>query len=762
MLAALCLIATLVQSAPDRGVTATPQDGGIESHGAVTGVVQDAKTGEPLSHVRVRLLPTGFDTQTNSRGEFTWENVAEGEYTLRVSAIGYRMLQERFRINAAQVVEFSVLLSPDWFRRTDTITVRTDEFEVEGEARPAGFSINGGEVKMLASVLAEDPLRAVHSMPGVASNDDFEGRFSVHGASFRRIGLYLDDILLHRPFHTVEGEGPSGSMAAFNADTVASLELQSEGYGPRYGDRTAGVLDVRTREGSRRQMSARVFGGVADAGFLAEGPLGSGRRGSWLAGLRKSYLQYLIQRTSSDATMAFGFSDWQTRLSYDVARGHNVTLELVDGTSGLDRSHWRDRLGLNAAMLAHYRFTLANAGWQYARAGRLLLSSHAAYMRERYDDANRERRTLGQGYYGEWVWNSNGSWNWASGAMLDFGASVRRVRGSGFADYLYDTAGRVRTDEHGGATVLSGGYARQSWTTLNSRLTLSAGLRWDRLEANGASAASPQASVAFVPWESGRFEAVWGQYAQFPDAAELFSMYGGPRLGPERATHYTASFEQRLGGIARLRLMVYRREDRDLLFRPYMEARISDGAIAPDHWNDLIRNSLNGVSQGAGIFLQRRTANGVNGWMSYTYGHARMRDSITGLRFFADQDQRHTVNCYLGYRLRPSVFIAGRWTYGSGFPVPGFFRKEGDAYFLASVRNEVRLGSYRRADFRINKERTFDHGKMTIYAEVVNLSNAANYRFDSYNGYNARTGQAYLSFTKMFPILPSAGVTVEF
>ena len=73
----------------------------------------------------------------------------------------------------------------------------------------------------------------------------------------------------------------------------------------------------------------------------------------------------------------------------------------------------------------------------------------------------------------------------------------------------------------------------------------------------------------------------------------------------------------------------------------------------------------------------------------------------------------------------------------------------------------MRLGPYQRTDLRINKSRTFDRWKMTIYGEVVNIINRANYRFDSYDGYDS-TGRAYLSFSRMFPILPSAGIMLEF
>jgi hypothetical protein len=52
---------------------------------------------------------------------------------------------------------------------------------------------------------------------------------------------------------------------------------------------------------------------MSSAGVTVEGPLGD--RGSWLAAARKSYLQYIIERTTGDSTLAFGFWDTQTKLS---------------------------------------------------------------------------------------------------------------------------------------------------------------------------------------------------------------------------------------------------------------------------------------------------------------------------------------------------------------------------------------------------------------------------------------------------------------
>jgi hypothetical protein len=119
------------------------------------------------------------------------------------------------------------------------------------------------------------------------------------------------------------------------------------------------------------------------------------------------------------------------------------------------------------------------------------------------------------------------------------------------------------------------------------------------------------------------------------------------------------------------------------------------------------------------------------------------------------------VNVYGGYRLRPSVNLSARSSWGSGFPIPGFLRTAGSTYYLTTVRNGQRLGTYNRTDVRVNKAWTRNKWKITLYGEVVNLTNRTNYVFESLDSYNNKTGQASVTVDKMFPILPSVGVVLE-
>jgi hypothetical protein len=738
--------------------TATPQNA------RVNGIIHDSQSGEALSKVTVKLLESGVSVETDSKGKFQITGVEPGRYILVVSSVGYRLLAKQIEIKADADVSLDLAISPEAMQHKDSVEVHATPFDIEQGQGPTAFTLSGTEAKNLASVLADDPMRALQSAPGVAANDDFDSRFTLHGAPYTQLGLYLDGILLHQPFHTVQGEGPSGSTAAFNGDMVATMTLQSEGYGARYENRTAGVIDIETREGSTDRIHLRGNASVPDAGLLAEGPFSKrNHKGSWLVSERKSYLQYFLKGLGQDMpSMAFGFRDMQAQFNYALTTTNAFSLKLIDGLSTLDRSSASKSLGLNAAELASYHFTLINFGWQFTPNHAFVMKTQAAFTQERYDNTNALTEPLGYGNYGQWTAKTDATWSWTDGAQFQFGGSARPTRGSGFANYYFNASSLTATDYYRGGTIYQGGYAQQSFTRLAKGLTVSLGGRWDTVTASHESVISPQASIAYAPWESDRFTFAWGRYAQFPEVDAFYAENGNSHLLAAKAEHFVATFEQRLGNQARIRIEAFERNDKNLLSQPLADAHLVGGAIYPDYFQSALTNTLTGKTKGAEVFIQKRTANGWTGWASYTFARSEMFDRLTLVRYPSDQDQRHTFNGYLSYRLRPSINLSAKFMYGSGFPVPGFLTLQDGTYYLGSTRNAVRLPDYQKLDIRMNKSKLLKHGKMTIFVEVVNVYNHNNFRFDSYDGYNSQSGQAYISLSQMFPILPSAGTTFEF
>jgi len=737
-----------------------------QAPGEVRGSVLDARGGEALASVVIQLVGGPWRATTDAAGRFAIPGVTPGDYTLNVSTVGYHLFKRPFHLSAGEAKEFEVVLSPDTFRQTDTVQAQSSPFETTRQDSPNALVLAGNDAKNLASVLADDPLRAVQSLPGVTSNNDFDARFSLRGADYSRIGLYLDGVLLHAPFHMLQGQNVSGSATAFNGDMVEDLELHEGAYPERFEDRTAGALDVHTRDGNRNGITFRASASASNAGFMAEGPLGRKKRGSWLAGVRKSYLQYIFARTFPSTNFIFGFEDAQGRLTYDLTPRNNITLYVLESYSSLDRHTNIASLGVNSLVTAGYHYTLGNLGWRYTPSPKLLVATHAAWMREKFDNNNPNDLPLGAGYYGEWVANTTATWMWNARNPLDMGFSVRQLRDSGFSNQYLSVATVPRLlDHYNGAATRVGGFAQQSWTAWSGRVHLAASARWDYHSIDGIAATSPQASAALLLTPATQLQLAFGQYVQYPEISLLTSPLGSRGLLPLRSNQATAAIEQRLGERTRLRLEFYNRADRDLPFQPLYDPRLIKGKIFIPPLNPSYLDSLRGYARGVEFFLQRSSANRFTGWISYAFGRTGMRDGDepagSAVRFPSDFDQRHTVNLYGGYRLKPTVNLSLRWNYGSGFPIPGYLQQIGSFYYLTTVRNQLRLSPYSRTDLRVNKSWTHDKWKLTLYGEVINLTNRTNYIFDSFDGYNTKTFQSFLTLDTMFPILPSAGIVFE-
>ena len=82
-------------------------------------------------------------------------------------------------------------------------------------------------------------------------------------------------------------------------------------------------------------------------------------------------------------------------------------------------------------------------------------------------------------------------------------------------------------------------------------------------------------------------------------------------------------------------------------------------------------------------------------------------------------------------------------------------------YFVTDRRNESRLPLYARLDIRANRTFNWSRKRLTLFAEVINLLNRDNLRFDP-PSINPVTRRATGLFETMLPILPSAGVLIEF
>src|SRR5687768_1076131 len=297
---AITFLALLVIAAP-RGAAA--QTSGTPADGAIAGVVLDAGTGEPLARVLVRVDAPGAapdvqrETLTGDTGAFELRGLPRIRLRLTVSVVGYILVQRAVDLAAGDALDLRIPVAGGTGTYTETVTVTAPPFQSAEPGVTSQQTLGSAELQVLRGVLSDDPLRAVQALPGVATGDDLRSEFSVRGSDFGHMNFTVDGFQAPFLLHTVriiEERASTGSVAMVNSDVIDEATLLSGGYAQRFGNRTGAELDFRLRAGSRDRRQIRVAVGGTAAALVAEGPLGTGRRGSWLVSARRSYLDALI------------------------------------------------------------------------------------------------------------------------------------------------------------------------------------------------------------------------------------------------------------------------------------------------------------------------------------------------------------------------------------------------------------------------------------------------------------------------------------
>jgi len=728
----------------------------------LAGAVVDGRTGAPLEKVLVVVEDTGQSAQTGADGRFAIPGVVAGPHHLYVSVVGYALLRREVTIGPDPSSRDVLLRLPEGTTAySETVTVTPDAFRATADAVPSSAILGSADLMNLRGVLADDPLRAVQVLPGVATGDDLRSEFTVRGSDFRHITFTLDGFATPYLLHTVRGvedRGPTGSVAMINSDVIDEVTLLNGGYPQRYSGHTGSEVDFRLRDGSRDRRTLHVAVSGTNAGAVAEGPIGGARRGSWLVSARQSYLDLIVHRIT-DSSASFGFTDAQGRVAYDLSPRHRVDLTVLAGRSRFENDPIAREIddlhaGLNASVVGV-------AGWRFTTP-RLVLSQRLLAADNRFHNENSDGVELDKGRDRQFAWRGDVTAPLASTLEIGGGGEVERRDDSRVRRRLApNRVDLVQLDDYSGDALLAGGYVSARWKPHPS-ITIAPGVRADRWTLTEQSTTSPWIQTEWRPSRGPTVRASAGRYQQFADFENVLGVSGGVDLQPERAAQYDLGLEQRIGHGLRVTATLYDREEHEMLRRPGLETRLVGTRVVRGSAAARYDNRLEGFARGVELMLQRTTSGrGVSGWLSYAYGRNRYHDVVNGESFWGDFDQRHTLNAWASYRHSDRASFVGKLRMGSNFPIPGYYAESDGAYRITDVRNTTRLPPYSRLDLRANRTFNWSRRRLTLFAEVINVLNRDNLRFGPPR-VSVITGQTTRPFDTMIPIVPSVGVLIEF
>jgi hypothetical protein len=760
----LVVLALIAQGSITVVCAQQPQNRPVTLHGRVV----DARSGEPVAKVKIVVSGSPQNTTTNETGAFTLADVPPGEVNLYITTVGYGLVKKTITVKEADTAEVLIALNQEAATLTEQVTVTAEPYAVTETNAASEQTLNKTELQDLSKVIISDPIRAVQSLPGVAANDDLRAEFAVRGADYRRVGIFLDGVLIDNFLHVASGNADERvTLSVINTDTINEVSLLSGAFPAKYGDARAGVLLLETRDGNLIKPAFRFSTGLQlGTSGVADGPLAN-KRGSWLFAARSSLLDYLsraigkIGNNNDTETGSVDFSDVEGKVIFDLSSRHRIGVGGFFSGLKFKESALPNQQDPNAIFKARSRNSLINAFWNYTPNSRLLVQTRIFETRTNFKSTNGTNLILNDESRTQFGGRSDLNYLVRPTHRIESGVYVRSIRAKQISNFFVPPlpGTRVNLETFDRSAAEESYYLQDTYTNQRHGLSLTGGLRIDRSGLTGETKISPRTALALRFGTSWTMRAGFGRHYQFPDFEAVFGQLGNRNLRAEQATDYNLSVERTFGDRYRALVEIYDREDRDVifnLFQPQLQSRPITFTRLP------FRNSLSGHARGLELTLQRRSANRLSGWVTYSFARAQFKESPTGLSFPGDFDQHHTLTAYGSYRFTDTFNVSGQVRYGSGFPIPGFFRSEGDVLFLTNERNSLRLPAYSRVDLRANKAFLFEKWKLTLSAELLNVTNHKNLRVPIIDGIDLTTGRVFHHFGSSMPVLPALGVAIEF
>src|SRR5687768_5600553 len=293
--------------------------------GVIEGRVRDATSGEPLGGARVELVGTRFATVTSNRGFFSLAGVPTGEYTARISRLGFRpTLLSRLRLASdvdvpaldvplelAPISLAAVVVTPGYFGMMES-----------GLAAPQAMSRTRIET---VPQIGEDIYRAVNRLPGVTSTD-FSAEFFVRGGSGSELYVTLDGLELVEPFHLKD---LGGGLSIIDSRAMGGVELITGGFSAEYGDRLTGVFGMRSLDPTTDRARTSLGLSVMNARLMSQGQFGGGR-GGWLLSARRGYLDLALKLANAADSLEPRYYDLFAKAQYDLGRAGRVAIHALD------------------------------------------------------------------------------------------------------------------------------------------------------------------------------------------------------------------------------------------------------------------------------------------------------------------------------------------------------------------------------------------------------------------------------------------------
>ncbi len=700
-----------------------------QERAALSGYVRDAETGETLIQANVIVQGTSRGAATNDEGYYTIQDLPAGTYAVLFSYVGYQSRTETIELAAGEDRRLSVDLPP--------ADVEGEGVVVTGETADAERDLSMDQVetaliKELPTVLQPDVFRTLKLLPGIKTASDYSSNLYIRGGSPGQNLILLDGTTVYNPTHFF------GFFSTFNPDAIKDVELYKGAYPVEYGGRLGGVVDIRNKDGNRRETGGGLSVGLLASRAYIEGPYGGegdAADGSYMVAVRRSTLEPVLaalRRTNTDGIPdAFSFYDVNAKINYDAGPDDNLSLAVYGGQDYLDLQFQ------NAGRFdIDYGNQTISADWTHLFGNQAFSTLQVTGSRYQSTPVANIANTRFE--------QTNGVNDVSVNADIEYTpSSAHTVKGGAEWSLLsfqlqesFDGSVTFDQDLRSQQAAL---YVQDTYEPV-ADWTLEAGLRGSYFQNGDFWRLSPRLSVEYSLSSSVRLQAAYGRYHQYLtlETSQLFTGFDTwlmsdegvpPASGDQLALGVTTQF----GDGWRAEIEGYGRTMPGL----FREDPFSSGDAGVPYAERF--QIGDGRAYGLEVLLRRETGD-FTGFLSYTLGRTERRfpninETATGApQYYTPKyDRTHDLTLVANYRLTDAWRLTGTFSYSTGQPYTRpeqqfsavespFESSTSEQTVLISPFNNARLPPYHRLD--VGATRTGQFFGVAEYKFKVQLINA--------------------------------------
>jgi len=315
----------------------------------VFGIVLDAQTGEMLPNALIRVAGENKGTISNKDGIFSLSQVPTDTSTLEVTYLGYKKSTVKLDPNKSKkTIRISMAENTVDLSEFTVVDLRTDNTIQYGE-EISQISIDPNSLTSLPSLGELDIFRSLQLLPGISGTDETSSALSIRNSPSSQNLVLLDGFTIYRLDHFF------GVFSAINPDAVRDIQVYKGGFGPKYGGRISGVVDITGKSGNFNKPEYSFGINLLSARMSVNAPLNEGKgaihfstrraytdiiRSSLFKKLYKNYRegsnQLNDQASGNSLRPNFHFYDFNLKSTYNISSRDIASFSMYWGRDELD------------------------------------------------------------------------------------------------------------------------------------------------------------------------------------------------------------------------------------------------------------------------------------------------------------------------------------------------------------------------------------------------------------------------------------------